>query len=100
MKKRVLTDVKIECEVPSYITNWYQRDPEKLAKATEDWIREFKSFVRDHRSQDDVYMEVVRVYKEQCSYCNYKWEEDEDGCPVCCDKAVKEWEKERELNYS
>ena len=28
-----------------------------------------------------------------CSHCGYEWEEDEQGCPLCCDKAQEEWEK-------
>ena len=27
-----------------------------------------------------------------CEHCGYTWEEDDDGCPVCCNKAVEEWE--------
>ena len=30
-----------------------------------------------------------------CEYCGYEWEQDENGCPLCCDKAVEEWEKQR-----
>ena len=31
-----------------------------------------------------------------CSFCGYEWEEDENGCPVCCNKAVDEWAKSKE----
>ena len=27
---------------------------------------------------------------DYCSHCGYDWEEDETGCPVCCDAAIKE----------
>lgn len=26
-----------------------------------------------------------------CSFCDYSWEVNEDGCPVCCDAAIKEF---------
>ena len=32
--------------------------------------------------------------EEICQYCGYSWEEDEKGCPLCCNKAIDEWEKE------
>ncbi|RMD61431.1 hypothetical protein D6833_08260 [Candidatus Parcubacteria bacterium] len=33
---------------------------------------------------------------EVCEFCGYDWEEDEDGCPVCCTAALKEWERQQE----
>ena len=31
--------------------------------------------------------------KEICEFCEYEWETDpNDGSPVCCTKAVEEWE--------
>lgn len=30
-----------------------------------------------------------------CSFCGREWEVDVDGCPVCCDEAVAEWENEQ-----
>ena len=30
--------------------------------------------------------------KEICSFCGREWEEDDSGIPVCCKKAVEEWE--------
>ena len=29
---------------------------------------------------------------EICEYWGYEWETDENGCPVCCQKAVDEWD--------
>jgi rubrerythrin len=30
-----------------------------------------------------------------CEFCKSSWEEEDDGCPLCCQKAVDEWEKSR-----
>ena len=35
-----------------------------------------------------------------CSFCGNLWEEDSDGIPVCCDKAVAEWENNKVLDKS
>ena len=31
----------------------------------------------------------------ECSLCYRPWEIDDAGCPVCCDKAIAEWEAEQ-----
>lgn len=28
-----------------------------------------------------------------CEHCGYGWEIDKEGMPVCCIKAIDEWEK-------
>lgn len=28
---------------------------------------------------------------DSCSFCAYDWEVDEQGIPLCCDKAQEEW---------
>ena len=90
MKKKVLTDLRVVCEPPSYF--WLRhRTLEDQAIAWEKWCKEFNAFIRDHRSQDPVDLSVERVYEEQCSHCGYAWEVDEDGCPMCCEEAVQEW---------
>ena len=33
---------------------------------------------------------------EECEFCGYRWELDENGCPVCCQKAIDEWEEHQE----
>lgn len=91
MKTKVLVDVKLECEAPNYVGR-YERTPERIARAIEDWIKEFTGFLRDHRSQDMIGLSVERIYEYRCSYCESEWEEDENGCPVCCDTAIEEWE--------
>lgn len=89
MKQRVLTDVKIECELP-HIPYWEGRTQEARAKYLERWASDFNDFIRDHRSQDQVSLSIERVFEDQCSHCKRTWEVDVDG-PVCCDKAFEEW---------
>lgn len=94
MKKNVLVDVKITCDPPSHVwRSW--KTLEQSALEMEDWVKEFQEFIRDHRSQDPVRLNVERVYEDQCSFCGYKWETDEHGEPLCCSKAQEEWKQQQ-----
>ena len=93
MKLKVLVELKVFCEPPYTVGRW-TNTLENKAKELEQWCRKFEEFVRDHRSQDPVSLSVKREYEEQCSHCRYKWETDEEGCPVCCNKAQSEWEEQ------
>jgi len=93
MKRRILVDVKVVCDPPDYIYRLYGYDIYSLARELESWCREFEEFVRDHRSQDPVSLYIEKVYEEVCEFCNRPWETDEDGAPICCEKAEIEWKK-------
>ena len=88
MKKRVMVDVRVVCDVPGYL---YSVDPEKYAKQVEAWTKNFEAWLRDHRSQDGVGFSVERVYEEVCSFCGAPWEVDAEG-PGCCGRAMDEWD--------
>lgn len=93
MKKKVLVDLSITCEPPSHIGR-YAKTLEDKAKQLEDWCKDFEWFMRDHRSQDPVSLNVERQYEEQCSYCGSAWEVDEEG-PGCCHQATIEWDQDK-----
>ena len=93
MKTNILVDVSIVCDPPR--VNHRNRSMEDLVKIYEEWIRDFESFMRDHRSQDPVCLNVNRTYIDICSYCKNEWDEDENGCPCCCDEAAAEFEINR-----
>jgi hypothetical protein len=94
-KIKVITDVRIEIERPHIRGGWTMRNPEYLAREMEEWARDFEAFVRDHRSQDPVSLNIIRDYEDRCSHCGYDWEVDAEGCPECCEPAQEEWELER-----
>ena len=39
-------------------------------------------------------------YTEQtiCEFCKSGWEEDENGQPLCCNRAIEEWDKLHKTN--
>lgn len=66
--------------------NWWG-DHERWARQLESRAKSFNEFIRDHRSQDDIRLEVVREHKDFCSACNREYEPDEypdgEGCANC-----------------
>jgi hypothetical protein len=81
-KVRLLTDVRVVLD-HSRVVYWRQ-SLEEQAKALESWVRELQDFLRDHRSQDPVQINVEREYGDYCSACKHPWETDEqEGKTVC-----------------
>jgi hypothetical protein len=80
--KKVLVDVKVEIELA--VRRYHWQTMEQYAKNLEDAIIDFQSFLRDHRSQDVNHLSVDRIYEEQCSGCNEKWEPTDIDGVICC----------------
>lgn len=84
-------------------------EPWILSEKTEEEKRKlFQRDADDVKAQIERYVDginnisVVWDTDETCSYCGYNWEVNEDendkdyklGQPVCCDKAMDEWDRE------
>jgi len=85
VKKKVLIDASVSVEFP-YIErmSYRYKTVEDKAKALEVACRDFQEFLRDHRSQDIVYLCVERTYADICSECEAKFEEwIDDGVHKC-----------------
>ena len=50
------------------------RTLEDQAKEMERWAHGFHEFLRDHRSQDMLHLEIVEDRKDLCSNCHEPWE--------------------------
>lgn len=101
-----VVDVRIECESPYHLTQWVGKQYgtpeywETVADRMKDWVKDFHDFMRDHRSQDSVRLNVVADKRDQCSLCGATWEtvpgdennESERGLVFCasCGTEVKE----------
>jgi hypothetical protein len=99
------TDVRIVCEMPRHICRnigfGYGTDLywEYIEKECNRWVRDFHDFIRDHRSQDPVVLDVERVTETVCSECGDKWEPgDIDGkqCCMSCGEEVEAKAKEEQ----
>lgn len=87
----VTTDVRVIADL-SAVTRWIRWDDyARIESALKDAAAEFNSFIRDHRSQDHVRLEVERVVQEQCSECNAEWDTmvDENGDTVCASCGIE-----------
>jgi hypothetical protein len=93
-KKNVLVDVRLECEPPNHLFRYRSNlTAEKKEQILKDWVSEFQSFIRDHRSADPVGLFVEQVRKDICSNCESEWETTEDdGGKICanCGAIVQE----------
>ena len=96
MKKKVFIDIKMTIEPEGGLFNFFCKTPEDEIKVAKRWAKDFEEFVRDHRSQDSVKIEVVENYEDQCSNCGSPWETEANGEPVCCTEAIDNYLKEME----
>ena len=69
---KVLVDSHVEAYMP------YQEcqggTQEQKAKYLVEAVKEFDTFLRDHRSQDMIKLNVKCDYKDQCSACGNRWD--------------------------
>jgi hypothetical protein len=82
MKKRVIDNWRIVVW-PDYML-WASNEKDKAERIA----KEIKRHVDDIK---DVHVECDD--KLVCSFCTSEWEEDENGCPICCNAAAKEWDE-------
>ena len=93
MKIKVLDEVTISVDPPNFRLYGCDNYMERYAQEIDGWARDFHDFIKDHRSQDPVKLNIYRHYKDICSFCKTEWEIDEDGLPMCCDEAQEEFLK-------
>lgn len=95
IRKNVLINVVVEADLSNMIWCTRHTPLEYQAKELERAVKEFEAFLRDHRSQDMITLDVRREYKDICSSCESPWEEDSDESGtfcVCCGAKVVELE--------
>ena len=69
----------------------YLNDSEQVERAICEYIKE--QIKRHVDNVSNVYIRWDTL--SFCEHCGRVWEEDEQGCPLCCDKAIEEWEKQK-----
>lgn len=90
MFKKILVNLHAEIELPR--SRWVQ-NLEEQAKHLEHEAKDLTDFLHDHRSRDGYDVRIIREFKSKCEFCGLEEERDENGCPVCCDKAIEEFEE-------
>ncbi len=92
----VIVDAHVRAEFPrtwidhmtydAAVKGWREATPEEIGEKLEDKCKDFEEFLRDHRSQDVVSLEVVYERATLCSRCHERWEpaiDDETGETFC-----------------
>lgn len=96
MKKILKENIRVEVYPYHY----------RLSKQTEESIIRDCGYIASSilRHVDDIDTAYVTWdMKTICEFCHLEWEESKDnsdpdfpiGMPLCCDKAIKEWEKSK-----
>ncbi len=88
-----LVDVTVEADLSNMIWRGRCQTQKDRADALKRAVKEFHDFLRDHRSQDMVSLEVKRIYGNLCSVCHDRWETmtiDDKLCCACCGAEVEE----------
>lgn len=93
IRKDVLVAVRVEADLSGMLWHNYRSDVDAEAKDLERVVKEFHTFLRDHRSQDMISLDVVRIRKDICVACSNVWESDmHDGKEHCawCGAVLEE----------
>lgn len=91
-REHVLVDVKVEADLSSMIYRSFCKDVESEVKELERAAKEFHDFLRDHRSQDMVTLNVEKIYKNLCLACGEEWETYEENGKTYCASCGNEVE--------
>lgn len=84
MKKTIEENFRVEVTPDIWFDS--ERTPEEYYKRCNALLHDIKRHV------DGIDMISIECdTKEICEFCNGEWEEEDNGQPVCCGKAVDEW---------
>jgi transposase len=90
-KIKKLRDIHITLDPPQLWCGWGHPAYEKTLNS---WARELEEFIRDHRSQDQISINIIRETYDTCSVCGREWEvyNEDDGSIVCsnCGAIIEE----------
>jgi hypothetical protein len=64
--------------------NWWKAS--HYQEACEEILKQVKRHVDDSQ-----HARIESDTSEVCEFCNYEWETEDDGTPVCCGKAMEEF---------
>jgi len=96
-KEHVIENYRVEVEFDKQI--YYVRSNAKQPTEHDFWIKGGKNLIDEINRHCDGVKRATVIFDSYdiCGFCGHKWENalDEDGCPICCEEAKDEWEKEQ-----
>ena len=84
-RERRIRDIKIIATFPGDDRRYHWETWEKYEIRLRNRASYFQNFLRDHRSQDKVNLDIEVEHEEVCTHCECQWEpyHDDDGV-LCC----------------
>jgi hypothetical protein len=74
-----LVDFELVVDVPSHVYSFRSTDTvEKKMALAEEWIKEVKDLLGEHRNNPGIVLFVNPIKKDVCSNCKQEWELDSD----------------------
>ena len=83
--------VTVYPDEPLYIDS---KDTEEQHRMWMEACRGLIGEIKRHVDFGSIDYDIDTTYR--CSFCNWEWEEEENGQPLCCEKAISEWEGARD----
>ena len=90
MKQINRNNYRVVTEVPDWRAPG--RDIDETHKAMISDCQQLEAEIKRHCDGGDTEIKWDTEYT--CSHCGYNWETEEDGLPICCDEAQKEFRNE------
>lgn len=90
--KNAVIDVKLEASFDRHIQSWRYKDKLQYGKELEKEVKNFESFLRDHRSQDLIDLNVTYIKGDICSACKRELEtyfDEDEKCFYCYNCGAK-----------
>jgi len=81
------------------LRHWIEVDPALYFDSPRNWedaAEDLEELLKEHDAFSKHRVTLEREEFDVCSFCGCDWEVDEEGTPVCCEKAVAEHEAEEE----
>lgn len=60
----------------------------KYEDAMEREAKDFREFVRDHRSRDEYGISIIKEYKMYCPFCGQEYPDEFNGVADCCEEVM------------
>jgi len=86
MKVEVIQNVQLRIEAPKYI---HGIDNDERA------LKDLIEAIQNHKDLSGYYMWIEHEKEFQCSFCHREWEKENGGAPVCCEKAIAEYDSKK-----
>jgi hypothetical protein len=90
--ERKMIGLHAEIEFSPWLYGYRYGTPEywkQYEESMEREARDFREFVRDHRSRDEYGINIVKEYSLYCPFCEHEYPDDFNGIADCCEEMME-----------